>query len=246
MYTYICVGLFDGAFWHLLREKLGVVINIMEKQNYLNQNNMNLKESITDISQDELFDFIRKNELERLSMRVSYGRKNAVKQGRVMLSIAPYGYRFEKGTLIVKTEEGNVVRMIFVLLNGGKTVNEVSEALNEQGVLTRRGKDWTSAKIRHIVKSEVYMGNLYFNKTQTIFENGNRKTIKNPRDKWIKINVIPIVSIDLFNSVQDRFKLKPKLEISYDQMNDKVGFVESNQSTALYIRTNGLDHERTS
>ena len=231
------------GFFVLLRKKLGVN-NHMEKQNYLNQNNNNLEGS-SDLSMENLLESFRAMEKERMSRRVSYARKNAVKQGKVMLGIAPYGYKMNNGTLYVEVEEANVVTMIFELLNQGKSFMGVSKVLNDQGILTKRGREWTSATVRKIAKSEVYAGDLFFNKTQIIYEEGNRKTIKNPRDKWIKVNVMPIVSKDLFKKVQDRFKSKSELGISNEQMNGNARYVDTNQCTALYIRNTGLVHEDT-
>lgn len=179
----------------------------MENQISLNENNVCLDVSNND-SYQKLIDFIRETERAMLARRVSNGRKNALKQGKVMLSTPPYGYKLEQGKLIIDPQEVHGVTTIFELLKKGKTVNEVSKLLNERGMLTKKGRKWTLATVRNIAKSRVYIGELYFNKTKSIYENGKRKTIRIPTNQWIKVNVLPLVSKDIFNSVQDRLKIK--------------------------------------
>lgn len=158
------------------------------------------------ITIEQFKNVIREYEKKYMSSRISRGRKNAVEKGKVMLGIAPYGYEINNGTLIVKAEEANVVATIYDLLNKGKSANEVSEMLNNEGILTKRGREWTSVTVRRIAKSELYVGNLYLNKTKIQYENGSRKKIKIPSDEWIIINVDPIISKELFDRVQERFK----------------------------------------
>lgn len=67
--------------------------------------------------------------------------------------------------------------MIFEHLSQSVTVSRVSKMLNDQGVLTRKRLLWIPAVVRRIAKSEVYVGDLFFNKTQTIYVNGNKVII---------------------------------------------------------------------
>jgi DNA invertase Pin-like site-specific DNA recombinase len=85
-------------------------------------------------------------------------RRKAVK-GEV-LGRPPYGYKVgSRRRLELIPEEAVVVRYIFRLyLNEGLGIRLIARRLNEEGLKTRRGGNWSMVSIRDILRNRVYLG----------------------------------------------------------------------------------------
>jgi site-specific DNA recombinase len=75
-------------------------------------------------------------EFERATIneRMSDGRKGAVRNGRYMASITPFGYVRENGTLTPHPEQADLVRQMFQWAREGLGVKVIVRRLTEQGV----------------------------------------------------------------------------------------------------------------
>jgi site-specific DNA recombinase len=85
-------------------------------------------------------------------------RRKAVK-GEV-LGRPPYGYRVgSRHRLELVPEEAVVVRYIYRLyLQEGLGIRRIARCLNEEGVKTRRGGNWSMVSIRDILRNRAYLG----------------------------------------------------------------------------------------
>lgn len=127
----------------------------------------------------------------RLSDRVRAAmRKKAVK-GEV-LGRPPYGYKVgNRRRLELIPEEAVVVRYIFRLyLHEGLGIRLIARRLNEEGLKTRRGGNWSMVSIRDILRNRVYLG--------TYSRFGVRVPGSHPA----------LVSADDFRFVQDRLNAR--------------------------------------
>jgi site-specific DNA recombinase len=117
-------------------------------------------------------------------------RRKAVK-GEV-LGRPPYGYKVgSRRRLELIPEEAVVVRYIFRLyLQEGLGIRLIARRLNEEGLKTRRGGNWSMVSIRDILRNRVYLG--------TYSRFGVRVTGSHP----------PLVSADDFRTVQDRLNAR--------------------------------------
>ena len=72
----------------------------------------------------------------------------------------PYGYGVgEDGRYEIDEEEAAVVRRIFSLcLRDGLGIRRIAQRLNEEGVQTRRGRNWSMVSIRDLLRNPVYIG----------------------------------------------------------------------------------------
>ena len=72
----------------------------------------------------------------------------------------PYGYHVgADGRYEVDEEESVVVRRIFNLcLHDGLGIRRIAQRLNEEGVQTRRGRNWSMISIRDLLRNPVYIG----------------------------------------------------------------------------------------
>jgi len=98
-------------------------------------------------------------ESEQLSERVKMGMTQKAKTGDGYLGFnIPYGYDYKKGELILNPHEAKIVKMIFQLYVAGKSLGAIMKLLNNQGILTKRGKCWGKQTIAKILKNPIYCG----------------------------------------------------------------------------------------
>jgi DNA invertase Pin-like site-specific DNA recombinase len=95
----------------------------------------------------------------RLSDRVRAAMRRKAVKGEV-LGRPPYGYKVgNRRRLELIPEEAVVVRYIFRLyLHEGMGIRLIARRLNEEGLKTRRGGNWSMVSIRDILRNRVYLG----------------------------------------------------------------------------------------
>ena len=95
----------------------------------------------------------------RLSDRVRAAMRRKAVKGEV-LGRPPYGYKVgARRRLELVPEEAVVVRYIYRLyLNEGMGIRLIAKRLNEEGLKTRRGGNWSMVSIRDILRNRAYLG----------------------------------------------------------------------------------------
>lgn len=94
--------------------------------------------------------------------------------------------------------EVKVVRWIYdAFVNENKPESEIADALNAQGCLTDRGRQWTKATVHEVLTNEKYIGNNVYHRTSFKLK---RKHVVNPPEKWIRADGVfeGIVDPELF------------------------------------------------
>lgn len=140
--------------------------------------------------------------------RLLKGREAGARAGKHQSGPAPYGYmrdyteRSSKGVrLQIHPEEAAVVRVIFKEYLRRKSMKRLIEFLDEQGLKTRRRKQWSRAGVSWILKNETYLGRVHFgnirakgqhppiispiifNKVQKLIRKNNKRGGKKGEDK---------------------------------------------------------------
>jgi len=166
-------------------------------------------------------------ERTKIAERFRLGKLRKVREGHVLLSEAPYGYRYvpkkdkEHGYFEMNEEEAQVVRMIFRWVgNDGFTLRRVVGKLQELGVRPRKSKRgvWSTSTLGRLLRNSSYIGEAHYGKTYAIIPERHLKIEKyrkmkktsrkvKPREEWIKIPVPSIVDPDLFETVQRQLKI---------------------------------------
>ncbi len=94
-----------------------------------------------------------------ITERTLAGRKAKAERGGYAGGTPPYGYRSDgTGGLTIDANEAEVVKRMFALRDAGWTLRQIAGALNERGVLTRRGGKWYPATVRYILDNPRYQG----------------------------------------------------------------------------------------
>lgn len=158
------------------------------------------------------------------------------RRGEFLGSFAPYGYKKDHADvhkLIIDEPAAQTVKFIFDEFIRKQNCAYIAQILMDKNVpspllykrmngsnlknSTKRTTDlvWSSSSVRRILESEIYIGNLIQCKTGVVSYK-NHKVIKKDKEEWIRIEGThePIVSKDIFNSVQEllqsRYKAKSK------------------------------------
>lgn len=117
-----------------------------------------LMDSFEEASSRLLSDWAKSAE-GRLGDRVRSAMRRKAVKGEV-LGRPPYGYRVgNRHRLELVPEEAVVVRYIFRLyLQEGLGIRRIARCLNEEGIKTRRGGNWSMVSIRDILRNRAYLG----------------------------------------------------------------------------------------
>lgn len=143
--------------------------------------------------------------------------------------MAPFGYVKHpdiKNKLMIDEETAWIVRKIFDLSFHGMGVRRISMLLMDEKVpcpgwlqYTRNGGCarffegqpeekryvWSQAYLKNILKDETYIGNTVHNRQATVSYK-NKKVIRNPQEKWLRIEGTheAIIDKDVFEMVQQQ------------------------------------------
>lgn len=142
-------------------------------------------------------------ESESNSTNVRMTIRNKFKKGEAVWNLSGlYGFMEDAdGNIVVNEDEAKVIRLMYDLSEQGIWSSKIAKYLNERGMLTRKGKEWSSGSITKHLKHEAYKGDRILQKT---FNDGHRKTRKNTGelDQWYLTDVHPaIVSREQWDAV---------------------------------------------
>ena len=95
-------------------------------------------------------------------MKLAKGRTAKAKNGDKPAGVSPFGYRYtsDKKHVEIDPAEAAAVRMMFSEAQKGKSLHQVADVLNAQGISTRRGKEWSAGNVQVILRNRFYVGEL--------------------------------------------------------------------------------------
>lgn len=110
---------------------------------------------------------IAQGESEAKSESVKWGFQKRFEKGLPKLADL-YGYTRDKRLLEIYEPEANVVRLIYQMFYDDKTIPEICYILNQQGIPSPRGGQWTYSTVKTILTNEKYSGDVLMQKTVTV------------------------------------------------------------------------------
>jgi len=122
----------------------------------------------------------------------------------------------ESKRLVINETEGVVVKEIFELFAAAVSLKKIAKCLNERCLPSPRSRSsnsgtWCPSAIRAILKRELYKGEIVWNRSKFVKVPGTNKRRSRPRPeserKRFSAPELAIVSEDLWDKVQSRFKL---------------------------------------
>lgn len=113
---------------------------------------------------------LAQEESRSISENVSWGKRRSMEEGKISMPYKSFlGYeKGNDGLPKIVEEEAAIVREIYHLFLGGKTVREIAEHLTGRGIPTPKGKtNWSVSTIMSILQNEKYKGDALLQKTYT-------------------------------------------------------------------------------
>ena len=142
-------------------------------------------------------------ELERnmTSERVTAVMLSRANNGQWNGGRVPYGYRYDKEEKLfsLDPEENRVYNKICDTYEQYQSVLYVVRHLNDLGVRTRSGKEWTTTGVHKILTNPFYTGDYIYN----VHKDG-RGMDKRDSDEWVRIenHHVPSISHERFDRIQ--------------------------------------------
>lgn len=172
--------------------------------------------------------FMSRREYKTIKRRLNAGRISSVKEGKYCGNKPPYGYERiklekEKGyTLRPVPDQANIVKMIYAWYAGDGCeqigVAKIVRKLNDMGIKSALGGDWTPASIQGILTNPVYIGKIRWNGRKAVKTIQDGQVVKTrPRSKDVLVcdGLHPaIISDNLYNSAQEIRQKNPPRPIS--------------------------------
>ncbi len=179
--------------------------------------------------------------------------KNAV-NGLFNGNRTPYGYKRsenDKHKLVIDEECAKNVRKIFDLYLEGTALSQISYTFNDEHIptpsqISGTGGNvctiWKPSSIKHILKNEVYIGNMVQEKCKRI-NYKLKKRIKNDKSDWIRVENThePIIDKEKFYAVQDILASKSETRVKSRNLLLKGLVVCSDCGKKMGITTHSSD-----
>ena len=146
------------AFKSLLRRKGVRVVSITEQAD--DSPTGKLLEGIIE-SVDEFYS-------ENLAQEVLRGMREAASRGFWVSSYSPFGYNRvhvqdgakKRPTLVPDEDASRIVKRIFDMAEAGNGMVQITKTLNDEGILSPKGKLWGKTSVHAILVNEAYTGTL--------------------------------------------------------------------------------------
>lgn len=145
---------------------------------------------------------VAQDEIRKLSERLKFGFRQAIKNGHVLGNDKLYGYDKKDCVLTVNEEEAEIIRIIFDLYGNQRLgTRTISKRLMELGYTSREGNAFNTLTIRHILENPKYKGWYCGNKSQSVDYRTKRNVLLDDSE-WVTYpdpSIPAIVSEELWN-----------------------------------------------
>ena len=156
---------------------------------------------------------VAQDEVRKLSERLKFGFRQAIKNGHVLGKDRLWGYDKSGCVLTVNETEAQVVRRIFDLYaNQQLGIRRISQILFDEGFTSRQGNAFNVLTIRHILCNPKYKGWYCGSKSQTVDYRSERKVFLD-ESEWVMYpdpSVPAIVSEELWDRANALYKARSK------------------------------------
>ena len=161
---------------------------------------------------------VAQDEVRKLSERLKFGFRQAIKNGHVLGNDKLWGYDKKDCVLTINEEEAQVVRRIFDLYaNQQMGIRRISQTLYDEGFTSRKGNVFNVLTIRHILCNPKYKGWYCANKSQTVDYRSKRKIFLD-ESEWVMYpdpSIPAIVSEELWDRANALYKRRSQQMMSH-------------------------------
>ena len=161
---------------------------------------------------------VAQDEVRKLSERLKFGFRQAIKNGHVLGNDKLWGYDKKDCVLTINEEEARVIRRIFDLYaNQQMGIRRISQTLFDEGFTSRKGNAFNVLTIRHILCNPKYKGWYCANKSQTVDYRSKRKVFLE-ESEWVMYpdpSIPAIVSEELWERANALYKRRSDQMMSH-------------------------------
>lgn len=161
---------------------------------------------------------VAQDEVRKLSERLKFGFRQAIKNGHVLGNDRLWGYDKKDCVLTINENEAQIVRRIFDLYaNQQIGVRRISQMLYGEGFTSRKGNAFNVLTIRHILCNPKYKGWYCANKSQTVDYRSKRKIFLD-ESEWVMYpdpSIPAIVSEELWDRANALYKRRSRQMMSH-------------------------------
>lgn len=174
---------------------------------YFENQNLNTFDNNSELILNIMFN-LAEEESRKLSSRIKFGHKEAIKKGHVLGSSNITGYTKNNCKLVINDKEALFIKRLYELYAAGNYgFLKLAKTLKEEGYVNKNNKLYDKESLKRIIRNPKYKG--YFRSLE--YETVNyrtKKRKKNELDKQIiyktSNNIIPpIVSEELWNKANN-------------------------------------------
>ena len=191
-----------------------------------------------------IFGALAQEESANTSKRIKFGKKMNAEKGRVPNIV--FGYDKTTGdyfNLSINENEAKAIRQIFQwYTEEGYGGSKIANMLNERGIKTKRGNNWSQNSVCRILTNEIYTGKIINGKEEIAdFLTGQRK--EKDESEWL-VTIRPelrIIEDEVFDKAQDILKGRhDSFKITHERQSNKYLF-----STLIKCKECGWSFRRT-
>lgn len=191
-----------------------------------------------------IFGALAQEESANTSKRIKFGKKMNAEKGRVPNIV--FGYDKTIGdyfNLSINENEAKAIRQIFRwYTEEGYGGSKIANMLNERGIKTKRGNNWSQNSVCRILTNEIYTGKIINGKEEIAdFLTGQRK--EKDESEWL-VTIRPelrIIEDEVFDKAQDILKGRhDSFKITHERQSNKYLF-----STLIKCKECGWSFRRT-
>ena len=191
-----------------------------------------------------IFGALAQEESANTSKRIKFGKKMNAEKGRVPNIV--FGYHKTIGdyfNLSINENEAKAIRQIFQwYTEEGYGGSKIANMLNERGIKTKRGNNWSQNSVCRILTNEIYTGKIINGKEEIAdFLTGQRK--EKDESEWL-VTIRPelrIVEDEVFDIAQVILKGRhDSFKITHERQSNKYLF-----STLIKCKECGWSFRRT-
>ena len=191
-----------------------------------------------------IFGALAQEESANTSKRIKFGKKMNAEKGRVPNIV--YGYDKTIGdyfNLSINEEEAKVIRQMYKwYTEEGYGGAKIANMLNERGIKTKRGNNWSQNSVCRILTNEIYTGKIINGKEEIAdFLTGQRK--EKDESEWL-VTIRPelrIIEDETFDKAQEILKGRhDSFKMTHERQSNKHLF-----STLIKCKDCGWSFRRT-
>lgn len=189
---------------------------------------------------------IAQDEVRKISERVKFGFKRSIEKGVVLGNNNIWGYKKDRGRLVVVEEEAEIVRRVFDLYaNENMGLRSIARWLDEHGHRNSRGNTFSCSSLKNILTNPKYKGYYCGNKTQKYdYRRNERKQIEN--SDWVMYkdedSVPPVICEEIWDRANEimehrRKKMSGEAAAGYQNKYAYSGKIICAEHNTPYYRT---------